>query len=506
MKKRRLLLRRRIFAVLFLVLQIVLMASAILLWSETPWIGIGMWLFSAVVIVYILLKREKRVAILPWIVLCLAFPLFGGFLYFTLHLSASPLLIRRGVDGLTEALFPPPPPPEVQSAAEERHPAYARLMRYLSTAARFPVYGGTEVTYLSSGEEMLAAMLSALRGARSYIFLEYFIVEDGVMWGQIYEVLKERASAGVEVRVLYDDVGCLLRLPPDFARQLRGDGIKCEVFNPFRPIVSTLHNHRDHRKIAVVDGRIAFTGGANLADEYINEVHPFGHWKDAAVCLRGEAARAFAAIFLQNYSLCLKRKEDPSPYFPQFPSERPPSDVFVQPYADSPLDSLPVGEAVYHGVIASARKYLYVTTPYFVVDDAMVRALVYAAQGGVDVRIVTPHIWDKRLVHAVTRSYYRELILGGVRVYEYSRGFIHSKTVVADGGVSLIGTANFDYRSLYYHFECGTVVYGEETAEALREDFLRILSVSREVKADALRQGFFSRLLCDLLRIFAPLM
>ncbi len=507
MKKRWLfrLFHRRVIVSVMILLQIAFLALLVAQWAKTPWLALGMWVLTAAVIVYIVKKRNKRVAILPWIVLCLAFPVFGGLFYFTFHLGASPRFIRRGVKGLTGHIEPPPSP-DALAAAEQAHPEHTRLLRYLTCAEHFPVYGRTEVTYLPSGEAMLESLTEALSSARRYIFLEYFIIEDGEMWGRIYEILKAKAAEGVKVRVIYDDVGCFFRLPSDFAKQMEREGIECAVFNPFRPLLTSLHNHRDHRKIAVIDGEIAFTGGVNLADEYINAVERFGHWKDAAVRLSGEGARAFAAIFMENFCLCRGKAENASPYLSSDRVAPMEQGTFVQPYADSPLDEFAVGEGVYLAAISAARKTLYITTPYFIVDDAMVNALVNAAKSGVDVRIVTPHIGDKRLVHMATRSYYRELAEGGVRIYEYSKGFIHSKTLVSDTSLSVVGTTNFDYRSLYYHFECGTVVYDKETAAALEKDFAEILVVSREIGIGECKSGILRRLLGDLLRIFSPLM
>ncbi len=511
MKKKRWffrLLHRRVLVVLMILLQIAFLALAATAWAKKTWLGFCMWGLTATVIVYIVLKRNKRVAILPWIAICLAFPIFGGLFYFAFHLGASPRFIRRGIRGISGHIAPPPAAPDTLASAEHKFPQHTRLMRYLSRAEHFPVYGGTDVTYFSSGEEMLASLLVALSEASRYIFLEYFIIEDGLMWGQVHSILKEKAASGVEVRVIYDDVGCFLKLPADFKKQMEQEKIRCAVFNPFRPLLTSLHNHRDHRKIVVIDGEIAFTGGINLADEYINAVERFGHWKDAAIRLSGEAARSFTAIFMENWCLCHGKAENAAPYL--LSAEPAPSSArvqsFVQPYADSPLDENAVGEEVYLSAIAAAKKTLYITTPYFIVDDGMVKSLVNASKSGVDVRIVMPHKWDKRLVHMATRSYYRELMEGGVRVYEYSKGFIHSKNLVSDGSVSIVGTTNFDYRSLYYHFECGAVVYGEETAVALEKDFFEILSVSREITPADCATGFFNRFLSDVLRIFSPLM
>ena len=495
-------LRRRVSVLLMILLQIVFLVLLMMAGAKRPWLAIGMWGISGIVIVHILLHRSKRVAILPWVILTLLFPIFGGLFYLAFHLEASSKFIRRGIRTLSVRISAPCD----NNCAFEIIPArYGRLSHYLSSVGGYPVYGESEATYLPSGEEMLASLLSALRSARRYIFLEYFIIEDGVMWGQIHEILKEKSASGVEVRVIYDDIGCFLRVPHDFRKELASEGIECRVFNPFRPIFSSLHNHRDHRKIAVIDGEVAFTGGVNLADEYINAVTRFGHWKDAAVRLEGGAALSLCAIFLENWRLCNGKAEDTSVYL-CMKETKGASPMLVQPYADSPLDDEPIGETVYLCAITAAQKTLYITTPYFVVDDTVVKALVLAAKSGVDVRIVTPHIYDKRIVHMATRSYYSELLLGGVRVYEYEKGFIHSKTLVADGALSIVGTTNFDYRSLCHHFECGTVLYGSESAGALEEDFSAVLSQSREITLADCKGGFFSRLRDNILRIFSPML
>ncbi|MBR2324833.1 MAG: cardiolipin synthase [Clostridia bacterium] len=497
-------LHRRIAVILMILLQIAALVALMLAGAKRPWVALCMYLLSGAVIVHIVLYRSRRVALLPWIILIMVFPIFGGLFYFTFHLAASSPFIRRGVRALTAHIVPPPSEANMEACAAS-YPAHARLMRYLCNAGHYPVYAGTDVLYLPSGEQMLASLLSDLRRARRYIFLEYFIIEDGVMWGQVHEILKEKAKSGVEVRVIYDDIGCFLRVPKIFQKTLESEGIKCRVFNPFRPLFTSLHNHRDHRKIAVIDGEFAYTGGANLADEYINAVSPLGHWKDAAVRLSGGAALSLCAVFLENWCLGSGTAEDVSLYLPPCVKGNVPG-ALVQPYADTPLDDAPIGETAYLCAISAAKETLYITTPYFIVDDSMMNALILAAKSGVDVRIVTPHIWDKRFVHMATRSYYRELIRGGIRVYEYTPGFIHSKTVVSDGVLSIVGTTNFDYRSLCHHFECGTVIYDREVAAALKEDFFSVLSVSREITEKDCKAGLLRRFFEHLLRIFAPIL
>ena len=299
-------------------------------------------------------------------------------------------------------------------------------------------------------------------------------------------------------------MGCFLTLPPDYVQTLAEYSIEAAVVNPFKPFLTVKQNNRDHRKITVIDGRVAFTGGINLADEYINAVEKYGHWKDSAIMLKGDAAWSFALIFLQMWRLVTKREEELSQYRPS--PDTCLSDGFVQPYADSPTDDDNVGEHVYLQIINNAKGYLYINTPYLIVDDSMISALCLAAKSGVDVRIITPHKWDKRIVHITTRSYYQELIRSGVKIYEYTIGFNHAKTFVSDDAVATVGTTNLDFRSLYHHFECGTVVYGSRAVMEVKEDFLNTLTICHQITQEDLRSNVFMRMLQDVLRLFAPLM
>jgi cardiolipin synthase len=303
-------------------------------------------------------------------------------------------------------------------------------------------------------------------------------------------------------------MGCFLRLPRNFADEMGTFGIKCVTFNQFVPIFTAIQNYRDHRKIISIDGKVAYTGGFNIADEYINKIHPFGHWKDAGVRLEGEAAWSFTLIFLQMWIFTTNEEENLFFYYPwgkiECPIEK--SDSLVLPYADAPFDSENVSEHVYLQTIYKAKKYLYIETPYLIVDNNMASALIMAAKSGVDVRIITPFRWDKRLVHFLTRSYYREFIRAGIKIYEYSPGFIHSKAVVCDDEIAIIGTANFDFRSLYLQFECGVWLYKAEAVFDLRDDFLQTIPLCKEILPEDCKCNAFVRFLQDLFRLIAPLM
>lgn len=389
----------------------------------------------------------------------------------------------------------------------EELPSQAAQMQYLQNHAGFPVYTDSQTLYLSPGEKKFDCLLQELKKAQRYIFLEYFIIQEGYMWNSVLEILKEKAAQGVKVRVLYDDIGCFLKLPQDYDSQLRSMGIDCRVFNRFKPVLTSMQNNRDHRKIAVIDGKVAFTGGINLADEYINAIERFGHWKDASVMVSGKAAWSFTLMFLQMWELTTGEDEDYAQYDPWVLTDCPvQASGFVQPYADSPMDKENVGEQVYLQIINNARRYLYINTPYLIIDESMMSALCLAAKSGVDVRIVTPHKWDKWFVHVTTRSYYRDLMAAGVRIYEYSRGFIHSKTFVSDDTVATVGTTNLDFRSLYLSFECGVLMYRTEAVAQLKEDFLNTLEQCYEITDQDCQCGPIRRIFQDVLRLFAPLM
>lgn len=354
---------------------------------------------------------------------------------------------------------------------------------------------------------MYEVLLSELKKAQNYIFLEFFIVQEGVMWDSILAILKEKARQGVKVRLIYDDMGCFFLLPGDYPKQLAKYGIESALFNPFRPFLTAKQNNRDHRKIISIDGKTAFTGGINLADEYINVIEKHGHWKDSGIVINGKAAWSFTLMFLEMWEICTGCNETYASYYPGLDALcSTVSDGFVQPYADSPMDTENVGEHVYLQILNQAQDYVYINTPYLIVDDSMISALSLAAKRGVDVRIVTPHKWDKWMVHMTTRSYYYELIKAGVKIYEYTNGFIHSKTFVSDDRIGTVGTTNLDFRSLYLHFECGALLFDNAVVMEIKKDFLNTLKVCQSVTEKDCRSNVAVRLFQDILRLFAPLM
>ncbi len=500
------LVRRRFIIVILLLIQIAAIVYTLVSRSIASKItAAGLTVLSIAVCLYIISRRDKGAFKLSWVFTIMMFPLFGGLFYLVFKAqSASRRLAGIRMKSEEKILNSSDNSNEALSLLNTEAPEYVPIARYLKDTACFALYADSSADYLSPGEKFYDKLLEELEKAEKYIFLEFFILQEGKMWGSILDILIRKAAQGVKVRLIYDDVGCFLKLPAGYAGSLREMGIETVVFNPFRPVLTSLQNNRDHRKIAVIDGKTAFTGGINLADEYINAVERFGHWKDAGVAVKGSAAWSFTLMFLQMWQLCSATEEDFEQYRPQ--KQETYCDGFMQPWADSPNDRENVGEHVYLHMINRARKYIYINTPYLIVDDSMVSALILAAKSGVDVRIVTPHRWDKRLVHMTTRSYYRELINGGVKIYEYSLGFIHSKTFICDDECANIGTTNLDFRSLYLHYECGLWLYGSRAVAQLKEDYINTLDQCRLIRSEDCRGGLIKTLFQEILRLFAPLM
>lgn len=503
------LLRMRFSIILLLVVQLAVIIYILFSGSTvSEIISSALSIISFFVCLHIVSKRDKGAYKLTWVFTILLFPLFGGMFYLFFRFQSQTRRFSKRISAIQDKARPylslsGSGYDEACSVAAE----HTSQIRYLENFAGFPIYKGTKTEYLTPGEKKFEVLLEELRAAEKYIFLEYFIVEEGVMWDSILEVLEDKVRAGVKVRLIYDDFGCFFKLPKNFAESLREKGIECAVFNRFKPVLTAVQNNRDHRKIAVIDGKVAFTGGINIADEYINVIERFGHWKDSSVVIRGNAAWSFAVMFLQMWELCVGSFDDYGDYYPwkeELCTES--DDGFVQPYADSPLDEENIGEHVYLQMINTAKDYIYITTPYLVIDDSMISALCLAAKSGVDVRIITPGISDSRWVHATTRSYYRDLIGAGVKIYEYTRGFMHAKTFVSDDTTATVGTTNLDFRSLYLHFECGVWMYGTGAVTEVKNDFLKTVAECRRITAEECRCGLLLRIFRNIMRLFAPLM
>lgn len=464
---------------------------------------------SYLYILYIVSKDENPDYKIGWLLIIMAFPLFGALFYLCFGDKKPEKKLRNKLDRQHAELIPHLKQDKtIFKEIEQKDRRVWGISQYLLNRSDYPVYKGTQVEYFPIGEKMYEAMLRELETARHFIFMEYFIIHEGKMWNTILDLLVKKASEGVEVRIIYDDMGCLTLLPPGYAEYLEGlnPNIHCVAFNKFVPFLSLVMNNRDHRKILVIDGHTAFNGGINLADEYINEIHPYGHWKDTGVCLKGEAVWNFTTMFLETWYTYRKEEEEISRFRPKCSEKEGfKNDGYIQPFGDNPLEDEAIGENVYIEILNQAKKYVYIFTPYLIIDSKLKSALCLAAKRGIDVRIVTPGIADKKMVYRLTRSYYPPLLAAGVKIYEYTLGFIHAKVYVSDDELAVVGTINMDYRSLYLHFECGTYMYLTEAISEIKKDAIETIAKSREVRLEAKHKSMAGRILNGILRIFAPL-
>ena len=451
-------------------------------------------------------KHTNSAMKMPWVMLIMASPVMGLCMYLLFELLGDPGVSKRLAKVRDRMKLK-----KIQSAREaflrlEREDrALANQCRYLWHTAGYPVYGNTHVLYYPEAAEAFEDMKRELEKAERFIFMEYFIVQNGTSFQELEQILVRKAREGVEIRLLYDDFGSIAKVGRDFARRLQGEGIRCIPFNPAIPILNLFMNHRDHRKITVIDGKVGFTGGYNLSDEYFDRVRPYGKWKDTGLRLEGEAVRSLTSIFLELWYLQTMVEEPEEAYLNIVHSVE--AEGYVQPFADNPLGVDRIAEDVYLNMINLAQERIYLMTPYLIITDEMVHALGFAAKRGVDVRIITPGIPDKKTVYAVTRSYYAGLSRQGVRIFEYTPGFCHAKQCVCDGKTAMVGTSNLDYRSLYHHFENNVLLYGCEAVESIAADFERIFPQCREVtEAAPVNRGPLLRAWQYILRLFAPLM
>ena len=442
---------------------------------------------------------------ISWMILFAVMPVQGGLLYLLWGNKRPALGLRRRQERAEQAMADTRrEDPAAAARLRAADPRAALTARYLQDYAPAPLYGGTAVRYYPDGQTMLADMLPALQSAERSIFVESFIIGMGEMWGQIHEILRRKAAAGLDVRVIYDDAGCLSLLPHNYAELLRAEGIRAFSFNRCVPVLNLVMNNRDHRKIMVIDGKIGFTGGVNLADEYINRLVRFGYWKDSGVRLEGPGAGALANIFLTFWKA--QYPDEDIDIDRDLPAAAPvPTDCLVQPFADTPVDREAVAKNVYLELINQAQRRLQICTPYLILDNDLLACLRLAAKRGVDVRIYTPGVPDKPTIYQLTRSYFPHLLRAGVRIFSYTPGFLHAKTWLVDDRIAAVGTVNLDYRSLYLHFENSVLIYGGAVLDDVRRDLAEIERESAEVKLADCRTGFFGTMYSAVLRLVAPL-
>lgn len=454
------------------------------------------------IVIYIINKNDNPSYKMTWIIFILGVPLVGGITYLMFGGRKVPKEIRTGIKQLNNGQPLLTQDKSVLESITEKE--YLRQVRYLYDNTGFPVNKNTKITYLSSGEAKFEALVNALKSAEKFILLEYFIIKEGYVWDTIKDILCQKIKEGVDVKLIYDDAGSK-SLPYEFMEDCRACGIKCFAFNPLRPILAIYMNNRDHRKIAVVDGRIGFIGGMNLADEYINRISPFGHWKDVAVQFEGEAVYSLSLMFLQFYDHVSKEISDYSWYFGK--PEKYENVGYVQTFSDSPTDEEPVSQFSHLNLINSASQYIYIMTPYLVIGYELIIALINAAKSGVDVRIMVPHIPDKKYVFSVTRSNYEYLTQNGVRIYEYLPGFLHAKVMVADDRIAIVGTTNLDFRSYFLHFECGALIIDDPSIKDIVQDCKDTLSKCIEITyEEAKNVNFMVKLWRAILNMFSTLL
>lgn len=444
---------------------------------------------------------------LSWMLLIGALPLFGSIFYLWTQLETGHRSIKKKLNKLNEISGKMLPQNQtVKEKLENVNPESAAIAEYLYNIGGSPVFDGTETEYYPVGEKKFPRMLEELEKAEKFIFLEYFIIEEGYMWGKVLEILARKVEQGVEVRVMYDGSCEFSTLPYDYPKRIRKLGIQCKTWEPIKPVITSAYNYRDHRKILVIDGKTAFCGGINLADEYINHTVRYGYWKDTAVMLRGAAVDSFTLMFLQMWNVKEKETEQFSKYFHHYDKDIR-ANGFVIPYSDSPLNDHKIAERVYMDMLYTAKKYVYIMTPYLILDDEISTALRYTAQRGVDVRLILPGIPDKKAIWALAKSHYRQLIASGVKIYEYTPGFIHAKGFLSDDTKAVVGSINLDYRSLYHHFECAVYMYGSSCIKDISDDFQKTFSECRKVTSETIKkERFATKVTGAVLKLIAPLL
>ncbi len=465
-----------------------------------------LYVLSFGVLLHIINKDENPAYKMAWLLPVAVFPVFGAMLFLFFKLQPTVIftnkILRQNISASADCLKQD----KKVKANFERDWRNARgFVHYMNNYAGYPVCADTEVKYFSLGDDMMPALAEELEKAEKYIFMEYFIIDSGEVWNKILGILKKKAAQGVEVRLMYDGLCTLANLPYSYPKTLAEYDISCRVFNPIRPFLSSAQNNRDHRKICVIDGKTAFTGGVNLADEYANIIDRFGHWKDTAVMLKGDAVNNLTMMFLQMWHISDSSEANYEKYMSK-PCNNG-AEGYVLPYGDSPLDNEPVGKTVYMHILNTAADYVHIMTPYLILDYEMEQCLVSAAKRGVDVKLILPHRPDKKYAFYLAHSHYPSLLKAGVKIYEYEPGFVHAKNYTSDDKKAVVGTINMDFRSLYLHWECACYMYKTPCVKDIEADFQNTLKKCRRITFDDVRKfTLFEYVTGRILRIFAPLM
>lgn len=502
---------RTLFIILMILVQLAVLCFGFTKLGESfSYITEGMSLLGALLVIFIVNRDGAPEFKMTWCILICLLPVFGALIYLFVELNLGGIGLKartyvrlKETEGLLLTTE------RTKKAVAGSQADFRGFARYMEGTVGFPAYQGSEAVYYPSGEDKFKDLLKELQKAERFIFLEYFIMERGIMWNAILDILKEKVKQGVEVRVMYDGMCSIMLLPYGYPRELEKYGIKAKMFAPIRPFLSTNQNNRDHRKIVVIDGKVAFTGGVNLADEYINEKEVYGHWKDTAVKITGEAVRSFTVMYLQMWHVSENGAADEyEKYLQNIVFDKPlKDDGFVIPYGEMPTVSTEVAKTVYESLFNTAKKYVHVMTPYFIVEQEFFDTMRYAAQRGVEVKMILPHIPDKKIVYYIARNYYPKLLEAGIQVYEYTPGFVHAKVFSVDGSSATVGTINLDYRSFYHHFECGCYFYDSSVIQDIEADFQRTLEDCQEVTMEYYKKlPLHQKLIGTLFKLIAPLM
>jgi len=509
-------IQRMIFVAISFLLETILIGllfSRLAAYTELLHVLLRLLGFLFVLIIYT--KNTTSAMRMPWIMLILLFPIFGTVIYVTIELNAGVSYMKKKFEAVDYIVMPYLRQDDrILERLKEDYVNAHGISLYILNYGGFPIYPAEHTTYFATAKEGLFAQIQDIRRAKRYIFMEYFTIENDMAWKQVEEILKQKVQEGIEVRVLYDDVGSIGYVNLNFAKELQKYGIKCIAFNPCTPGIKLILNHRDHRKMTIIDGEIAYTGGYNITNEYFEITKPFGRWKDTGIRVEGEAVKSFVVSFLSmwlsnnNKNDSIDENEELIPYFPSHQEDTLPGTIsgFIQPYADTPLDHEHIGEEVYIALIEKSNSYCYFMTPYLIITDEMQHALTLAAKRGVDVRIITPGIPDKKLIYSVTRSFYHALVKNGVRIFEWTPGFCHAKMCLIDDQMGTCGSINLDYRSLYHHFENGCLMIGGSIIPDMKRDFDETFAQCMEVTEKYQTEKSFLRLGQLVLRLFAELL
>ncbi|MGZ9836647.1 cardiolipin synthase [Streptococcus sp. V940] len=507
-RKFRLLMSKYGFSIAIILIELFLVFGIILYMSQIApiiWVTL-VFLISVATVIAIVNRSMSPESKVTWLIVTFV-PVFGPLLYLMFgerRLSKKEL---KQLQELNSIAFHENNGHQLHLQLQETDkPAYGIINALLHMDSNAEVYEHTDSQFFADGEEMWKQMLEDLKRAKKFIFLEYYIVKEGLMWDSMLEILEEKAAQGVEVKMLYDDIGCMVALPGDYTVHLRSKGIDAHKFNKVVPRMTVAYNNRDHRKILVIDGQISYTGGINLADEYINHIERFGYWKDSGIRIDGPATQAFTRLFLMNWYINRGEISDFDQY--HLENQTRSGGGLCIPYGSGPkpIYKTEVGKIVYQNLINQAEDFVYITTPYLIIDYDLTEDIKNAAMRGVDVRIVTPFVPDKKIIQLVTRGAYPDLLSAGVRIFEYTPGFIHSKQMIVDDRFAVVGTINLDYRSLVHHYENAVLLYKTESIADIRQDFEEIFEVSQEIFSDTINPTWYQMMIKEVTQLFAPML